>query len=142
MPDRAMRLRALVRASELLGGPERLTAHLGIGVFELTSMLQGSCEISDDTFLQVVDLLMSSGVQSGSTAAGKEEINWLAVEAFKRLTPAQKAEYVRKLAESLNATIGHDAQETRGAGEADAAERSQGNDVNRSFRHRAERRGC
>ncbi len=115
MPNQAMRLRALVRAVEIMGGPERLTTHLGIGMLELTSMLQGSSEIPEGTFLQVMELLIS-GVQPGSPRAANEEINWLAVEAFKRLTPAQKAEYMRQLADSLNAT-GRDKQDMPRRGE-------------------------
>lgn len=55
--SQALRLRALARAVELSGGAERLARYLGISVLKLTFLLQGSSHISEELFLQVVDLL-------------------------------------------------------------------------------------
>jgi len=100
MPSQAVQLRALVRAVELFGEPEKLTARLGISVQELTSMLQGASPVTEDVFLHAVDLL-AANAQSGAIQA--RNFNWLPVEAFKRLTSTEKTAYLRQLAIDLDA---------------------------------------
>lgn len=49
--------RALTRAAQLLGGVERLRAHLGVGMTQLNFWLRGQAKPPDEVFLKVVDVL-------------------------------------------------------------------------------------
>ncbi len=49
--------RAFTRAAQLLGGVERLRAHLGVGMVQLDFWLRGQAKPPDAVFLKVVDLL-------------------------------------------------------------------------------------
>ncbi|MCD6042266.1 MAG: hypothetical protein K0R40_1869 [Burkholderiales bacterium] len=49
--------RAFTRAAQLLGGVEKLRAHLGVGMAQLNFWLRGQAKPPDAVFLKVVDLL-------------------------------------------------------------------------------------
>ena len=69
--NEALRLRALVRAAELLGGTDRLAERLGIRAMKLKFILSGAARVTDDLFLQLVDILASQDADaSGATGPG------------------------------------------------------------------------
>jgi hypothetical protein len=49
--------RAFTRAAHLLGGVERLRAHLGVGMVQMNLWLRGQAKPPDAIFLKVVDVL-------------------------------------------------------------------------------------
>ncbi len=57
--SQVLRLRALLRATELCGGPEQLANYLGITAPKLHYMLTGLAVVPEDVFLLIVDLLIS-----------------------------------------------------------------------------------
>ncbi len=59
--SQALRLRAFARAAELLG-VEGLAEFLGISTTKVSFMLSGGAAVTEDVFLQTVDVLISRDI--------------------------------------------------------------------------------
>ncbi len=70
--NQALRLRSLLRAAELCGGPEKLAEYLGVTPSKLGFMLNGSATVPEELFLQVVDLLISRNITELTQATRKD----------------------------------------------------------------------
>lgn len=69
-PSQALRLRALQRAAELCGSASALADYLAITPTKVEMMLKGLASVPDETFLNVVDLLMARDLASFAKREG------------------------------------------------------------------------
>ena len=65
--------RALRRASEIIGGNEKLVAHLGISDAEFATWAEKR-ELPRDIFLRLVDIITEEEVRSVSNAARRKAL--------------------------------------------------------------------
>ena len=57
-----LRLRALVRAIELCGGPGPLAHYLRISAAKLTYLIDGAAPVPEELFVRIVDLLIARDI--------------------------------------------------------------------------------
>ena len=58
----SVQLRAIRRASEVMGGEQKLADHLGMPLSAVQLWIEGASLIPTDVFLQVVDILVDQAI--------------------------------------------------------------------------------